>query len=413
MFRNRIDRWFADFRTTGDPRTLAHVFDRAAPELWRVAAFLCRDTHVAEDAVQSTFLAAIEAKNDWDSSRPLLPWLLGLLANRVREERRRSTRKPVTDRIAHPTEERDPAEQASFEELDHAMQAAMRGLNEPYRTTLEQHLIHGMPAHEIASRDQVAAGTVRMRLHRGLEQLRQRLPKGLVASGVAALTLSPASMAAMRSEVLDGATALGNATPAGSTAANAIGTVSANTRRALMVAATLAIATPVIWLAAGGWPNQAQVVQPGGASVAAQQTNPDPEAGNAAKGNQPTVVRQAAAHPLAQLRVVVLTRGGLEPVANVKLVAASTTEQASASQPSGQPIEVAVPTNREATKPTAQSEGTTDANGVATFSLPAGPTRVEILEPSREVDTITLTPATTTKHVMLVSPGRVATSTLR
>ena len=42
--------------------------------LWRVAAHLCRDRHDAEDAVQSSFLSAIESKDAWDGERPLLPY---------------------------------------------------------------------------------------------------------------------------------------------------------------------------------------------------------------------------------------------------------------------------------------------------------------------------------------------------
>ena len=100
MFTDRTDRSFARFRRTGDPRALARVFDRTAPELWRVAAHLCRTHHDAEDAVQSTFLSAIESREDWDPGRPVLPWLLGLLANRVREQRRRDARVPDVVRLA-------------------------------------------------------------------------------------------------------------------------------------------------------------------------------------------------------------------------------------------------------------------------------------------------------------------------
>jgi RNA polymerase sigma-70 factor (ECF subfamily) len=82
VLRNPSDRCFARFRRGGDPRDLAAVFDRTAPEVWRVAAHLCRHRHDAEDAVQGTFLAAIEHRDDWDEARPLLPWLLGLLCNR-------------------------------------------------------------------------------------------------------------------------------------------------------------------------------------------------------------------------------------------------------------------------------------------------------------------------------------------
>ena len=201
MIRSRPDRWFDRFRRTGDARLLARVFDAVAPELWRVAAHLCRDRHLAEDAVQATFLSAIEAPQDWDAARPLLPWLLGMLANRVREQRRRAARTPDAARLER-AGERDPVAVAADREVAATLQQALARLEEPYRSTLEQHLVHGLAAHEIAREQDLPAGTVRMRLHRGLDQLRSKLPPGLVAAGGAALALQTGALAAMRTRVL-------------------------------------------------------------------------------------------------------------------------------------------------------------------------------------------------------------------
>jgi len=201
VIRSRPDRWFDRFRRTSDARLLAKVFDAVAPELWRVAAHLCRDRHLAEDAVQATFLSAIEAPHEWDATRPLVPWLLGMLANRVREQRRRAARTPDAARLER-AGERDPAAVAADREVASTLQQALARLEEPYRTTLEQHLVHGLAAHEIAHEQGVPAGTVRMRLHRGLDQLRSKLPPGLVAAGGAALSLQTGALAAMRHRVL-------------------------------------------------------------------------------------------------------------------------------------------------------------------------------------------------------------------
>lgn len=200
VIRNRVDRWFEQFRRTGDARLLARVFDHTAPELGRVALHLCRDRHVAEDAVQGCFLAAIEAQHEWDASRPLLPWLLGILTNRVRELRRqRRTVDPA--RLQPAASEMAPDAVASQLEVSAAVQSALQRLPSAYRETLELHLLQDLPAHEIARALGVPAGTVRMRLLRGLEQLRQVLPVG-VAGGFVVTQLSPMALAAMRCEVL-------------------------------------------------------------------------------------------------------------------------------------------------------------------------------------------------------------------
>jgi len=206
-----VERLFLRFRRTGDTRALARVFDRTAVELWRVATHLCRDCHGAEDAVQSAFLSAIEASADWDESRPLLPWLLGLLANRVREQRRQNARIVDAVRLELPQRESDPVEVAAQREFDRSLSIALAQLDEPHRTTLSRHLLDGLAASEIASELGVAAGTVRMRLHRGLDQLRHKLSAGATAPAVIQMGMPRDVAAQIRATVV--ARAGGKAAP--------------------------------------------------------------------------------------------------------------------------------------------------------------------------------------------------------
>src|SRR5262249_53580687 len=79
---------FPRFQQERDPQALAEVFDAAAPQLLRLALHLSRDPNAAEDLVQTTFLVAIEHRMDYDPGSPLLPWLFGILHNRLRVQRR-------------------------------------------------------------------------------------------------------------------------------------------------------------------------------------------------------------------------------------------------------------------------------------------------------------------------------------
>ncbi|HEU4419141.1 MAG TPA: sigma-70 family RNA polymerase sigma factor, partial [Planctomycetota bacterium] len=96
---------FLRYRETGDPQALASVFDRYAPQLLLVAAHLAGG-RVAEDLVQETFLDAIRQRERWDATRPLAPWLVGLLGNHVREARRQRHRVPDPQRIEQHESER-------------------------------------------------------------------------------------------------------------------------------------------------------------------------------------------------------------------------------------------------------------------------------------------------------------------
>ncbi|MBL9079920.1 MAG: sigma-70 family RNA polymerase sigma factor [Planctomycetes bacterium] len=383
MIRNRIDRWFDRFRRTGDARLLARVFDATAPELWRVAAHLCRDRHAAEDAVQATFLSAIEGQRDWDASRPLLPWLCGMLANRVREQRRRDARTPAADRLAV-VAERDPADVAADREVSATLRCALRQVDEPYRTTLERHLVHGFTAVEIAAELAVPAGTVRMRLHRGLDRLRELLPRGLVASGVAAVPLRPAVLATMRANVLG--TVPGGAAIVGSGHAGSFVIGVLLMSKVFWTVLGSGLALLLVWW---GWPPPAAatVVDGAPAVVAASAAERDAERGSAAAAGAASAVAaagdrvEAAVAPTdtgsGLLRVHVRNAGNGAPVANVWLVVQGGLDRAAVA-PSGAVAPRADTATAAAQRPL---RAPTEADGASPpFVLPVGFATIRIDE---------------------------------
>lgn len=295
--RDRADRDFDRFRDTGDPRQLASAFDRTAPELWRVAGHLCRDAHDAEDAVQSAFVAAIEHAGQWDGSRPLMPWLLGLLVNRVREQRRRSQRAPDPERIAWRPND-DPAEVVVRGELGAAVRDGLRRLDEPYRSAVEQHLLHDKGAQEIADELGVSAGAVRMRIHRGLDQLRRALPAGVgAAGGFVALPLTPATHAAMRQAVLakvSGTTSAG----VGALSLGLLGILTMKHVLVSLVATLVAVLTFSLWPTPAPDPQPAQAAAVDGVERAQSVEAPPAAAPAAAASAAPPAVREAVVAPL-------------------------------------------------------------------------------------------------------------------
>ncbi|HEU4420105.1 MAG TPA: sigma-70 family RNA polymerase sigma factor, partial [Planctomycetota bacterium] len=372
MIRARHDRQFDRFRRTGDPRLLAKVFDATAAELWRVAVHLCRDRHAAEDAVQSTFLSALEARGEWDSSRPLLPWLLGHLGNRVREQRR-ATRVVDASRLEQRAEP-DPATVVADREIGATCRDAIARLDEPYRSVLELHLVHGKAAHEIASELGIAAGTVRMRLHRGLDQLRQKLPAAIAGGVVAASQLSAASFASMRRAVLDAVP--GGAVVAGSAHVSVVVGGMLMSKLPWVGAAVAAVLLswlalpadrrapepPAVRLAAAGEPTRASLpdAAPGATSPAVAAADRTPaDAPAAASGT---------------LRVVVRNGGNMVPIAGVRVAVAPRTRGSTATRAAARGDREPAPV-------------WTDAQGVAIVTAPAGPVTVTLRGPvSVDVD---------------------------
>lgn len=366
MIRAREDRWFDRYRRSGDPRLLTRVFDRTAPELWKVATHLCRDRHTVEDAVQGTFLVAIEARQTWDASRPLRPWLLGLLVNRVRDARRR-TRSPDTGRLAPSPGEADPAQQVQFEELQHCLAATLRRIAEPYRTPLERHLVHGEGAAEIATVIGVPAGTVRMRLHRGIKLLRERLPVGF-AGGGAALLLTSESFAAMRRAVVGNgvdSAAFGGAAVAGAGHFPSVwlGVI-------LMQKMTIWLAGVLLAGVAAWWLAGSTRAEPEPGFAATTTTRPLAvesleRSGSVSEGtesNAPAAVRVGAASASTEgrLHVLMVRQDDGRPIPGVGL-------EVSPGSPAAPSDAIAVPLVKH---------GETGADGAASFRLPVGGSKV-------------------------------------
>ncbi|MFY9341916.1 MAG: sigma-70 family RNA polymerase sigma factor [Planctomycetota bacterium] len=381
VLRNPPDRCFERFRRRGDPRELAAVFDRTAPELWRVAAHLCRHRHDAEDAVQSTFLAAIEHRDEWDAARPLLPWLLGLLVNRVREQRRRAARTVDATRLA-PRPAEDPAERAAQGEFGAVLTASLERLDEPYRSALEQHLVHDKQPHEIAAQAGETAGAVRMRIHRGLDRLRRQLPRAGFATGAVALQMPPATFASVRGAVL--ATIPGGAALPAYAGLGAIAFMT--TTHWWMAGATVAatLSLFLLWPATKGGKTSIAANAAPAAAVTAHTPSPDVQGVPATSAETPTTATRVAAAPIAArgtLRIEVRTAWNDEPIADTKVAIVygmRPPAPPSRAPESGENLAPPVASSPASDVAGGFENAATDAEGNAHVELPAGRARITV-----------------------------------
>jgi hypothetical protein len=93
MHDPRLTELFERYRREGDLSALAKLFDAISPEMMRVARHVAGRGVDPEDVLQSTFLASIERSETFDATRPIVPWLMGILINQARlMNRRRVTR---------------------------------------------------------------------------------------------------------------------------------------------------------------------------------------------------------------------------------------------------------------------------------------------------------------------------------
>ena len=123
-----------------------------------------------DDLVQDVFLAAFGKLHTLRDSAAFGGWLATIARNRANDYHRRTTETAEL-----------PEEMASGEEPEteaEAILAVIQTLPPAYRETLVLRLVEGMTGPEIAGRTGLTPASVRVNLHRGMKQLREKLRGG-------------------------------------------------------------------------------------------------------------------------------------------------------------------------------------------------------------------------------------------
>ncbi len=161
-----------------------------------LAASLVRDPNVAQDVAQETWLLALERPPRATTGPGLRAWLATvtrtLARQSVRSESRRTVREQKSLRREGQPTRGDPAASdiVARGEMQRLVVELVMELDEPSRSTLLLRYLEGLSAAQIAEHEGLKAATVRKRLQRGLEQMRERFDgryEGNRATWVAAL----------------------------------------------------------------------------------------------------------------------------------------------------------------------------------------------------------------------------------
>lgn len=125
-----------------------------------------------DDLVHDVFLQALPRLSTLRDASRFGPWLAAIARNRAMDYyRQRVAEVELTDELTEKASGGAPPEEAETARI----LAAIRMLPETYRETLLLRLVEGMTGPEIAARTGLTPGSVRVNLHRGMQQLREKL----------------------------------------------------------------------------------------------------------------------------------------------------------------------------------------------------------------------------------------------
>ncbi len=163
--------------TNQDQAALMDLYQRFGGQVYGLVLRVLRDTQLAEEATQDTFLKVWHKAEQWDSSRgQLSSWLLTIARYAAidrlrREQRHSSTSVPFLDSLAENASA--PERVGDRRWLDgQLLRQFMATLPEEQALVIELAFFQGMTHSELAEHLQWPLGTVKTRLRSGLQKLR-------------------------------------------------------------------------------------------------------------------------------------------------------------------------------------------------------------------------------------------------
>jgi len=128
-----------------------------------------------DDLVQDVFMLALRRLSSLREPASFGAWLAAIARNRANDFYRRSVPEDsLADEMPDEESEKHVAREED-EEQAAAILSVIRSLPSAYRETLILRLVEGMTGPEIAERTGMTHGSVRVNLHRGMQQLRATL----------------------------------------------------------------------------------------------------------------------------------------------------------------------------------------------------------------------------------------------
>jgi RNA polymerase sigma-70 factor (ECF subfamily) len=182
MDTRESDRELVERLQRRDTQAMADLYDRFGRLVYSVVYAIVRDSGIAEDLLQETFVRIWNRVSGFDAQRGALgPWLLTIARNRAIDHIRSAGAR--NSKNLFELEEREHKSTEIDAELDlqnkdqaKVIRAAMSKLTENQRRVIELAYYQGLSQMEIAEKLGEPLGTVKTWVRGALKKLREELP---------------------------------------------------------------------------------------------------------------------------------------------------------------------------------------------------------------------------------------------
>ena len=160
----------------GDFAAARALIVRLSPQLHRFFDARSANRADADDMLQDAWLRIHRARHTYRPGQPLMPWIYAI-ARRVRiDHYRKSIRTIRPERLWEQLSDEVPT---SAPEVSHteALEELLAPLSESQREVLEMLKVEGMSLEEVARATSSSVGSVKQKVHRAYEKLRQSMSR--------------------------------------------------------------------------------------------------------------------------------------------------------------------------------------------------------------------------------------------
>ena len=168
----------------GDPSAFNRLMEAHEKRMYAVALRMCANREDAQDCLQEAMLRVFRAIGGFKGQSSFSTWVYRITMNTCLDELRKKKNKQNTsldnllDQGWAPSDGQNvPEREAMLSETRRQLQSAISELPEDMRAAIVLRDIHGLAYDEIAGALDTNVGTIKSRISRGREKLREKLTK--------------------------------------------------------------------------------------------------------------------------------------------------------------------------------------------------------------------------------------------